>query len=151
MPEQAARSWMTPDGLGEVGRDGERNPGGAERRAAATSRRPPRPVLVKFDIDEHGATGRERISARGVPQERVASRAAPRERSSSWASDGNGWPGRRTVVIRGQVADRYSPPRTARNRAVVASYYRPRPERAAKWAVLLGFLLVIVALLSAHL
>jgi hypothetical protein len=56
------------------------------------------------------------------------------------------------VVIRGQVADRYSPRgRPQRSGGVAAGYYRPRPERAAKWAVLLGFLLVIVALLSAHL
>ena len=58
---------------------------------------------------------------------------------------------RRTVVIRGQVADRYSPPRRPQRNGALAGYYRPRPERAAKWAVLLGFLLVVVALLSAHL
>jgi hypothetical protein len=56
------------------------------------------------------------------------------------------------VVIRGHVADRYSSRRRAvRSGATAAGYYRPRPERAAKWAVLLGFLLVIVALASAHL
>jgi hypothetical protein len=60
-------------------------------------------------------------------------------------------PTRRTVVIRGRVADRYSPPRRSERSSAVAGYYRPRPERAAKWAVLLGFLLVVVALLSANL
>jgi hypothetical protein len=154
MPEQAARSWITDDGLREASRDGERSPGSAERRASPTSRRP-RPSLVKSDIDgekvERAATARDRTSARGVPQERVASGAAPRGRSSSWEPNGDGMPGRRTVIIRGQVADRYSPRRAPRAGAVVAGYYRPRPERAAKWAVLLGLLLVIVALLSAHL
>jgi hypothetical protein len=61
---------------------------------------------------------------------------------------------RRTVVIRGQVADRYTTGtrparRGSRSRS---SSYGPlmRPDRAALWAVLLGVALVIVALVSAH-
>ena len=58
---------------------------------------------------------------------------------------------RRTVVIRGQVADRYSP-RGRPSRSTGGSHRRMamRPERAALWAVLLGFALVLAALLSAH-
>ena len=97
MPERAARSWMTYEGLGE-----------------------------------------ERLEPRaGVGLRREANPTNPSAR--------------RTVVIRGQVADRYSPPQRSQRSSAFASYYRPRPERAAKWAVLLGFLLVVVALLSAHL
>ena len=61
---------------------------------------------------------------------------------------------RRTVVIRGQVADRYSTPRSQSSaRHPVSGSYgrRMRPERAALWAVLLGLALVIVALASANL
>ncbi len=62
---------------------------------------------------------------------------------------------RRTVVIRGQVADRYGTRgRPARSGSRVrSSSYGPlsmQPDRAALWAVLLGIALVIVALASAH-
>jgi hypothetical protein len=101
---------------------------------------------------ERRAAPRERVAPRAATRERVAPRAAPRERPASREPNGTGLPGRRTVVIRGQVADRYSPRRRPeRSGSVATGYYRPRPERAAKWAVLLGFLLVIVALASAHL
>jgi hypothetical protein len=63
-------------------------------------------------------------------------------------------PVRRTVTIRGQVADRRSPrmievdrrrpPRRARERAM------SRPDRVALWAVLLCLLLVVAAATSAH-
>jgi hypothetical protein len=66
--------------------------------------------------------------------------------------------GRRTVVIRGQVA----PPRRRRDAPGASMSYprRPprrmyerlgsRPDRIAMYAVLLGILLVLVAALSAH-
>jgi hypothetical protein len=65
---------------------------------------------------------------------------------------------RRTVVIRGQVVDRYSPRRTHEQRARAASrarrgpYSAPRakPDRIALWAVLLGLVLVLVAATSSH-
>ncbi len=62
--------------------------------------------------------------------------------------------GRRTIVITGHVVDRYAPPRSRQRRTALASPYyggRSRPDRAAMWAVLLGFLLVAVALASAGL
>jgi hypothetical protein len=167
MPERAARSWMTHDGLREASPDGERSlVVSTERRATVTRPRPPRPDLGRFDVGwakaERGAAGRGRAVASSAPREqsaprpaareRAVARSAPREGSYSGQVNGKGLPGRRTVVIRGEMADRHSPRRRPqRSRAVAAGYYRPRPERAAKWAVLLGFLLVVVALVSAHL
>lgn len=61
--------------------------------------------------------------------------------------------GRRTVVIRGQVADRNRPYATTAQRHRPAR--RPservghRPDRVAMWAFGLGLLLVLVAILSA--
>ena len=123
MPERAARA-------------------SAQRRATEASGGPMRPVLVKSE--GYAANGPRRTDSLRV--------VGPRNPASPRGAKGSGEPGRRTVVIRGQVADRYSPGRRSqRNGGVVAGYYRPRPDRAAKWAVLLGFLLVLVALLSAHL
>jgi hypothetical protein len=81
--------------------------------------------------------------------------------------------GRRTVVIRGQVVDRYSPRRSVATagsdrRASVASRSgsrpasarsrrtrpydlpRSRPDRVALWAVLLGIVLLLAAATSSH-
>jgi hypothetical protein len=57
--------------------------------------------------------------------------------------------GRRTVVIRGRGAERawtprYRPPRT------VGERIGPRPDRLAAWAVALGLLLILIAVLTAH-
>jgi hypothetical protein len=59
-------------------------------------------------------------------------------------------PGRRTVTIRGQGAERYVP-RTAR-RSAQRRYERAgfRPDRVAMWAVLLGLMLIVAAATSAH-
>jgi hypothetical protein len=71
----------------------------------------------------------------------------------SSAGDGAGVPGRRTVTIRGQGAERYS------GRYADGSRRRPerrheregfRPDRAALWAFLLGVMLILVAVTSAH-
>lgn len=80
-------------------------------------------------------------------------RAVP-DRSPRGESAGLAAAPRRTIVIRGQVADRYGTPRSRSSgrRSISASYgMRIRPERAALWAVLLGLALVIVALASASL
>ena len=61
--------------------------------------------------------------------------------------------GRRTVVIRGRGAERNLPwPDASRRRAPRRAYERTgfKPDRVAMWAVLLGLLLVLVAVLSAH-
>ncbi len=81
--------------------------------------------------------------------ERISYRDEPRGTSA-----GAGVPGRRTVTIRGQAPERYSARRADGSR-------RPRPERrheragfrpdrAALWAVLLGVMLILVAVTSAH-
>jgi hypothetical protein len=69
-------------------------------------------------------------------------------------SAGAGVPGRRTVTIRGQAPERYPARRADGSR-------RPRPERrherasfrpdrAALWAFLLGVMLILAAVTSAH-
>ena len=70
---------------------------------------------------------------------------------SPWSPSG-GVPGRRTVVIRGQVADHYAAPRPSSRRRPERRYERSgfRPDRAAMWAVLLGVMLILAAVTSAH-
>jgi hypothetical protein len=91
----------------------------------------------------------------GVTDERGGVRDADRDASRSGSgSHGAGVPGRRTVTIRGQAPERYPARRADGSR-------RPRPERrheragfradrAALWAVLLGVMLILVAVTSAH-
>jgi len=59
--------------------------------------------------------------------------------------------GRRTVTIQGHGAERYYPARS-RRRPPSRPYERPgfRPDRVAMWAVLLGFVLVLVAAATSH-
>ncbi|MFZ0092079.1 MAG: hypothetical protein WAL63_21450 [Solirubrobacteraceae bacterium] len=62
-------------------------------------------------------------------------------------------PGRRTVTIRGQGAERYVPRRpTDRRRPPRRRYERAgfRPDRTAMWAVLLGVMLILAAAATAH-
>ncbi|HEX3979378.1 MAG TPA: hypothetical protein VHW96_24110 [Solirubrobacteraceae bacterium] len=70
---------------------------------------------------------------------------------AEWSPSG-GVPGRRTVTIRGQVADRYATPRPSSRRRPERRYERSgfRPDRAALWAVLLGMMLILAAVTSAH-
>jgi hypothetical protein len=65
------------------------------------------------------------------------------------AGSGDGVPGRRTVTIRGRGAERY--PDGVRRRPV-RRHERAgfRPDRAALWAVLLGVMLILAAVASAH-
>jgi hypothetical protein len=57
-------------------------------------------------------------------------------------------PGRRLMLVETVAL----PARDARRRSRPRAAYRvgPRPDRIAAWAVALGFLLVVVAILSAH-
>ena len=68
---------------------------------------------------------------------------------AAWTPTG-GVPGRRTVTIRGQVADRYAP--TSSRRRPERRYERTgfHPDRAALWAFLLGVMLILAAVTSAH-
>lgn len=66
-------------------------------------------------------------------------------------ASGAGVPGRRTVMIQGRGAERYTPnperrrpPRRPHERAGF------KPDRIAMWAVLLGVVLILVAATSSH-
>lgn len=63
-------------------------------------------------------------------------------------------PGRRTIKIQGRGAERnlYLAGYQSRHRPSEARYKRAgfKPERVAMWAVLLGILLVLVAVATAH-
>jgi hypothetical protein len=96
--------------------------------------------------DEHPDAVTEK---RHGASDRYHAPAAP----SASGGDGGGVPGRRTVTIRGQGAERYS------RRYADGSRRRPerrheregfRPDRAALWAFLLGVTLILVAVTSAH-
>jgi hypothetical protein len=87
-----------------------------------------------------------------------AGRATPRQRNLRVVPDsppgsdraGTAAVARRTVVIRGQVADRYATHASVSYRSSRSYGLRMRPDRAALWAVLLGLALVIAALASAN-
>jgi hypothetical protein len=97
--------------------------------------------------------------AADVHPDREANRATPRPRNLRAVPDysptgdraGTVVAPRRTVVIRGQVADRYVTRPSVSHRSSGSYGLRMRPERAALWAVLLGLALVIAALASAQL
>ena len=62
-------------------------------------------------------------------------------------------PARRIVKIQGRGAERNLPlPDSSRRRPPRRAYERTgfRPDRLAMWAVMLGFLLVLIAIVSAH-
>jgi hypothetical protein len=82
----------------------------------------------------------QRTSAQGAPQVRPAQR-----------TPAGGVPGRQTITIRGQGAERYVP-RSSRSRRPERRYERTgfRPDRAAMWAFVLGLLLIAAAAASAH-
>ena len=66
---------------------------------------------------------------------------------------GRGVPGRRTVTIRGQGAERYVPRRASGSRRPPERRYERagfQPDRTAMWAVLLGVMLILAAAASAH-
>jgi hypothetical protein len=58
--------------------------------------------------------------------------------------------GRRTVVIRGRGAEGQWTPRRPRAPRTVGERIGPRPDRLAAWAVALGMLLILIAILTAH-
>ena len=113
--------------------------------------RPPLRVAAKPTADQSGSSS----GARGESELR---RPGPRGAASSsggaaTAGSAAGGSERRTVVIRGQVADRYSARRRAGRTLGLSGPVdaRTKPDRAALWAVLLGLTLVLAALLSVHL
>jgi hypothetical protein len=104
------------------------------------------------------AQDRNLRQAAGVHPAGQANPATPRQRNLRAVPDSS--PGseragtaaapRRTVVIRGQVADRYTTHASVSHRISRSYGLRLRPDRAALWAVLLGLALVIAALASAN-
>src|SRR6185437_14957419 len=107
-------------------------------------------ALDDWSTSEHEAISWSAEDAPAVASTHETSehdRAAPAEWSPS-----RGVPGRRTVTIRGQVADRYATPRPSSRRRPERRYERSgfRPDRAALWAVLLGMMLILAAVTSAH-
>jgi hypothetical protein len=147
----------------------------SQHEARAAARRQARAALLEWDARERelDARDRERLpsAVRALDDwsssERVAddwsveeAPPAPVAQASSehdtvapaaWTPSG-GVPGRRTVTIRGQVADRYATPRPSSRRRPERRYERSgfRPDRAALWAVLLGVMLILAAVTSAH-
>lgn len=144
-----------------------------EERAAA--RRQARAALLEWDARERELESRDRErlpsavralddwstseqeaigwSAEDAPPAPVAAATLEPDAPApaAWSPSG-GVPGRRTVTIRGQVADRYATPRPSSRRRPERRYERSgfRPDRAALWAVLLGVMLILAAVTSAH-
>jgi hypothetical protein len=80
-------------------------------------------------------------------------RGAPQYDGSGGAehAPAGGVPGRRTVTIRGHVPDhRYVTPSSRRRPERRYERSGFRPDRAALWAVLLGVMLILAAVTSAH-
>jgi hypothetical protein len=160
---------MPQSGVAEFRDDRRRH----EDRAAA--RRQARAALLEWDARERelDARDRERLPSavralddwstsehEAIDWSAEDTRPAARDQDTSehdavapaeW-SPSTGVPGRRTVTIRGQVADRYATPRPSSRRRPERRYERSgfRPDRAAMWAVVLGVMLILAAVTSAH-
>jgi hypothetical protein len=117
-------------------------------RAAAPARPASRPAATQ--ASRPAATQGSRPAAPVAP--RPARTAAP-STASAPHQPGTALAGRRTVTIRGYGAERNLPwPDHSRRRPARRPYERAgfKPDRVALWAVFLGILLVLVAVLSAH-
>jgi hypothetical protein len=127
------------------GRISDAHADAVSRRSAIdrpTSRRAPadRPATRRASADRPAPATRRASADRLTPAARPASADRP--------APGNGIPGRRTVTIQGRGAERYTPKRRPVRRAHERAGFKP--DRTAMWAVLLGFLLVLVAATSSH-
>jgi hypothetical protein len=123
-----------------------------DRPRPSTERDRPRPTRVERDRPRR-RTERDRPAAaiderprRPTPEPTVDSELA----RLATAGPGAGVPGRRTVTIRGQGAERYHPESPRRRTEHRHEREGFRPDRAALWAVLLGLTLILVAVTSAH-
>ena len=98
-------------------------------------------------------SGSEREAIDWTAEDTAVDRDA-REREAAASADSSpsgGVPGRRTVTIRGQVPDhRYVTPSSRRRPERRYERSGFRPDRAALWAVLLGMMLILAAVTSAH-
>ena len=91
----------------------------------------------------------------GVSVDRDEARRLARGDVSAARVSGDGVPGRRTVTIRGQGAERggvgaRASGSTRRRQPRPHERSGFRPDRIAMWAVLLGVMLVVVAATSSH-
>jgi hypothetical protein len=119
------------------------------RDAAVPTLERPRPALP---MEERRRATAPRTAA-AQPADGGSSPAATMHAESDPLVAGGGVPGRRTVTIRGHGAERNLPwAEASRRRPPQRAYERPgfKPDRVAMWAVLLGILLVVVAIASAH-
>ena len=108
-------------------------------------------ALDDWSTSEHEAVDRMDWSPAAGSATRGASERDA-DAPAAWAPSG-GVPGRRTVTIRGQVADRYAPARSQSSRRRPERRYERssfRPDRAAMWAFVLGLMLILAAVTSAH-
>ncbi len=159
MSQTAARPWwadvqhLRPDEGGDTDTEHRAPRTGRFDRPTAPTRRPSR--------GDHQTTAREpqqRAAERGAPQQRAAERRRARPEPELWLEPAETPPAkpaeRRTIEIRGQV-DRVAgvapvpSPGPQRHRGRRPSErVGPRPDRIAMWAVLLGILLILVAVVS---
>jgi hypothetical protein len=124
------------------------------RREPSASRSRRRPHTLEVGLTEPAPTR----APRAARPHRAAERATAAVPHASGGGDPTAYAptrltGPRTVTIRGRGAERNLPlPDASRRRAPRRAYERSgfRPDRVAMWAVLLGMLLVLVAVLSAH-
>jgi hypothetical protein len=164
-PEQSDRDYLTDEALPARPVDRERRPAIAtqtprpdrERRPATQTPRPvartPRPATRSPRSEaptRQPATARAERAA--APTRRATSERPERPAPRPSATNRGGVPGRRTVTIQGRGADRSWAPVGDRRRPARRPHERAgfRPDRAALWAVMLGFVLVLVAATSSH-
>lgn len=125
------------------------------RREPARARQ--RPQLRAIDGDRHvrlfdGELDEEQPAGQEAATDVLTAHARPRPVTAAGGASVSPTPVRRTVKIQGRGAERNLPEPGATRRPARRPYERHgfRPDRVAMWAVLLGLLLVLVAVLSAH-
>jgi hypothetical protein len=142
------------------------DPSQHDERVAA--RNAARAALLEWDARERERQSRPSAAVRALDDWSTSEHEASwstSEHEASWStseheaatrddrSRSGGVPGRRTVTIRGQVPDhRYVTPSQSSRRRPERRYERSgfRPDRTALWAVLLGLMLILAAVTSAH-
>ena len=119
------------------------------RTSGPLNPRPARPAAVTSTATEAVRPFGFEAVAENVTEPETAGplAAAP----AATLAPGSGVAGRRTVTIHGRPAERYSST-AQRRRPTRRPHERDgfRPDRVAMWAVMLGFVLVLVAATSSH-
>jgi hypothetical protein len=147
-PDRERRpATQTPRPVARTPRPATRSP------RTATATQAPRPTTRS---PRSAAPTRQPATARAeraaAPTRRATSERPERPAPRPSATNRGGVPGRRTVTIQGRGADRSWAPVGDRRRPARRPHERAgfRPDRAALWAVMLGFVLVLVAATSSH-